>query len=490
MKLSFSTYTAILATITSLVEAGPVARALPLVESNWKTELIPDEQNKLRRVLLRSELLSKGATLQGFAYATEERNRYIGSPGHNATVNWLYDTLTNTGYYDVYIQPFPVESSSATGTANGAPLAVAAMTGTPAGTPSAEIVNVANIGCDAADYPAALAGKIALISRGTCPFAQKATLAKEAGAIGTIIYNNVAGDLAGTLGGAGNFAPTVGISQEAGKALVASGGTASLNVIVKSVLTYNVIAETKGGNHSNVIMTGAHTDSVEAGPGINDNGSGSIGILEIALKLTSYSVNNAVRFGWWSGEEEGLLGAEHYVTTLPAEEADKIRLYLNFDMIASPNFVYQVYDGSGKTFNISGAPGSAEVQKLWEDYFKNDVNIATEPTAFDGRSDYGPFLDAGIAAGGLTSGADEVKSPEQVAIWGGTAGAILDPNYHTARDTLENLNVGVWVQMTKGIAHAVATYARSFASLPLKSKRSVVAKRDATFQRKGGKFLW
>ncbi|KAH9209276.1 putative leucine aminopeptidase 2 [Leptodontidium sp. 2 PMI_412] len=479
MKLS--TYASVLATIASLTEAGPVARALPFVESN-----------KLRRVLLRSELLAKGRTLQGFAYATAERNRYIGSPGHNATVNWLVDTLTATGYYDVSVQPFDVESSGATGTANGAPLAVQAMTGTPAGTPSGELVKVANIGCNAEDYPATLVGKIALISRGTCTFALKAELAKEAGAIGTIIYNNVAGALAGTLGGPGNFVPTVGISQEDGLALVASGGTASLNVIVTVVGTYNVIAETKGGDHENVIMAGAHTDSVEAGPGINDNGSGTIGILEVALKLTAFSTTNAVRFGWWSGEEEGLLGAEHYVANLSDEEAKKIRLYLNFDMIASPNFVYQIYDGDGSAFGTSGAPGSAEVEKLWEDYFKNDVDIATEPTAFDGRSDYGPFLDAGIAAGGLTSGADEVKSAEQVAIWGGTAGAILDPNYHTAKDTVENLNVGVWVQMTKGIAHAIATYARSFASLPPKTKRSVnvVDKRDVGYKRKGGKFLY
>lgn len=104
---------------------------------------------------------------------------------------------------------------------------------------------------------------------------------------------------------------------------------------------YNVVAETKAGDHDNVVFAGAHTDSVEAGPGINDNGSGSIGILEVALALTKFSVNNAVRFGWWSGEEEGLLGATHYVEQLTEAEAAKIRVYLNFDMIASPNFVYE-----------------------------------------------------------------------------------------------------------------------------------------------------
>jgi Zn-dependent M28 family amino/carboxypeptidase len=206
------------------------------------------------------------------------------------------------------------------------------------------------------------------------------------------------------------------------------------------------------------------------------------------LQLTKFSVNNAVRFGWWSGEEEGLLGATYYVNSLSAAEQAKIRLYLNFDMIASPNFVYQIYDGDGSSFGTAGAPGSAEVEKLWEEYFPKDAQLPFDSTAFDGRSDYGPFLDAGIPAGGLTSGADEVKSPEQQAIFGGTAGIILDPNYHTAQDVLKNLNVGSWIQISKAIAHAVATYARSWEGFPARvlTKREAAPKFD--FKRAGP--LW
>lgn len=258
------------------------------------------------------------------------------------------------------------------------------------------------------------------------------------------------------------------------------------------MFSYNVIAQTKGGDATDVLALGAHTDSVQAGPGINDNGSGSIGILEVALALTKYSVNNAVRFCWWSGEEEGLLGAEHYVTVLAPEEREKIRLYMNFDMIASPNFVYEIYDGDGSAFGTSGPPGSAELEKLWEDYYANDIKSPTNPSEFDGRSDYGPFLDFGIAAGGLTSGADGVKTAEDVTKYGGQLGEIYDQNYHKATDTVENLNVGVWIQLTKGIAHAVATYARSFATLPPKVKRSEasVERRDLGYKRKGGKWLY
>lgn len=228
---------------------------------------------------------------------------------------------------------------------------------------------------------------------------------------------------------------------------------------------------------------------MEPGPGINDNGSGSIGILEVALQLTKFSINNAVRFGWWSGEEEGLRGAKYYVANLPAEEAAKIRIYLNFDMIASPNFVYQIYDGDGSSYGIEGAPGSAEVEKLWEDFFPKEAGLPFDSTAFDGRSDYGPFLTAGIPAGGLTSGADEVKSEEQAAIFGGTAGIILDPNYHTAQDTVKNLNVGPWVQITKAIAHAVATYAVSWEGFPLRVLEKREAVTPVTFKRDGPLYL-
>jgi len=112
---------------------------------------------------------------------------------------------------------------------------------------------------------------------------------------------------------------------------------AAINPLTRLRRGENVIATSTRGDPDNIIFLGAHSDSVEAGPGINDNGSGSAAILELAIRLSRYLITNTVRFGWWTGEEEGLLGSEHYVETLPAEEAIKIRLYLNFDMIASGN---------------------------------------------------------------------------------------------------------------------------------------------------------
>lgn len=168
------------------------------------------------------------------------------------------------------------------------------------------------------------------------------------------------------------YVPTVGVDLATGtsyKEAIAGGATLTVNVVVDGSVTEerftnNVIAETKGGDKSNVLYLGAHSDSVTAGPGINDNGSGrfalsslpltihtnsdvsvSAALLEVAKQLAAYDVTNAVRFAWWSAEESGLLGSTYWVEHAAEEDLATIRLYLNFDMIASPNFVLAAYDG-------------------------------------------------------------------------------------------------------------------------------------------------
>ncbi|RDW77320.1 peptide hydrolase-5 [Coleophoma cylindrospora] len=448
-------------------------RALPLVQSN-----------QLRRVLLRSELLAKSQKLEQIAYTTPGRNRVVGSPGHAETLKYISETVVALDYYEVTTQSFTVPMGNSTLLVGGTAYESRLMTFTPGGHPVAPLVAAANLGCDPADYPAEISGAIALISRGTCEFGLKSALAGAAGAIGVLIYNNVDGALSGTLGQEtrpeGSYPPTSGISKADGLALLASlPQTGDLNIILVDVPTYNIIAQTKGGDPENVIQVGAHSDSVEAGPGINDNGSGSIGLLEIAIQLTKFSVNNAVRFSWWAAEEEGLIGATNYVESLSQEELDKIRLYLNFDMIASPNFVYGIYDGDGSAFNQSGPPGSAEAEKLFQEYFTNDAGLPWVDVDFSGRSDYGPFLEAGVASGGLFTGAEVLKTEEEAAIFGGQAGVAYDVNYHAAGDTVANLNMGAFIQNAKAIAHAIATYARSFDSLPAKSVKRSMPRTDA-----------
>jgi Zn-dependent M28 family amino/carboxypeptidase len=208
-------------------------------------------------------------------------------------------------------------------------------------------------------------------------------------------------------------------------------------------VTSNIFAETISAQTDNVVVVGSHLDSVPAGAGINDNGSGSAVNLELALTLSQCLVNpiNRVRFAWWAAEELGLLGSRHYVDDLvknnPSGLADII-LNLNFDMIGSPNFFYGIYNGSG------AAPEIRQRSVLIQNQFEAAVSRQNKPydlTPFSGRSDYGPFIENGVAAGGLFSGAEEVKNAAGRSKFTGIANTAYDPCYHDYCDSFENINV-------------------------------------------------
>jgi Zn-dependent M28 family amino/carboxypeptidase len=227
--------------------------------------------------------------------------------------------------------------------------------------------------------------------------------------------------------------------------------------------TVNVIADSpKGKIKGQTIVVGAHLDSVTQGPGINDNGSGSATILEIAEQLAALKYTNKlqrqVRFAFWGAEEPGLLGSEYYVSKLTEAQRAKIYANLNFDM-GSPNYVRFVYDGDGSDGD-PGPPGSDAIEDIFTSYFESQ-GLASAPTAFDGRSDYGPFIAVGIPAGGLFSGAEGIKTPEEAAIYGGTAGVAYDKCYHQACDTINNLNTKALSELDDAAADATLTLALS-----------------------------
>lgn len=429
----------------------------------------PVTTEALQSLISLDVLLAGAKQLQAFADAYPGSNRVFGSPGHNDTVNFLYETLAATSYYDVSLQEFVelFSGGNASLSTNGEEQEATLLTYTPSGSANAPLIAAQNLGCLPEDFPPEAAEAVVLISRGECTFAEKATNALSAGAVAALVYNNVEGPLAGTLGGVGDYTPTVGITQAAGEALLAllEAGTevtaaVEVNAILENRTTYNVIAETKGGDHDNVIALGAHTDSVQQGPGINDDGSGTIGILHVAIALSNFTVTNAVRFLFWSAEEFGLLGSTYYVSQLnqTASEIAKIRAYLNFDMIASPNYVYAIYDGDGSSFNLSGPPGSPEIEADFQGfYIAKGVNYTS--TAFDGRSDYGAFLENNIPAGGLFTGAEQVKTEEEALAFGGTAGIAYDENYHQAGDNIDNLAHDAFLLNTQSIANSIALYA-------------------------------
>jgi Zn-dependent M28 family amino/carboxypeptidase len=346
--------------------------------------------------------------------------------------------------------------------------------------PPGVAANTSTSGCEAADFTGFTAGNIALLQRGTCAFAVKAANAEAAGASGAIIFNEgqpVAADdrvglLFGTLGAPGVTIPVVGTSFAVGDelaALLISGSVEihlEVNTISEIRTTHNVLARSPGGRDDRKVIVGAHLDSVAAGPGINDNGSGSAVILEIALQMAELGIQprNQVIFAFWGAEEANLIGSTYYVSLLGKNEIKKIMVNLNFDMVGSPNYVRFVYDGDGSATPLAGPNGSKVVERVFLDYFDSQ-GLATEPTAFDGRSDYGPFIAVGIPAGGLFTGAEEIKTPEQAAIYGGTAGIAFDPCYHLACDTIDNPSNDALDEMSDAAAHAVLTFAMTTSSV-------------------------
>ncbi|KAF4763380.1 hypothetical protein N7455_010825 [Penicillium solitum] len=463
--------------------------SLALAEAGRKKPLVsPDDFPSTIRL---KDLLKGTQQLEDFAYAYPERNRVFGSAAHNDTVDFLYRELKKTGYYNVWKQPqvHTWTTAKTTLTLDGEAIEASAMTYSPSADVTAELAVVSNLGCKASDYPSDVAGGIALVKRGECTFGEKSVLAAAAKAAAVIVYNNEEGSVSGTLGGVssdlGPYAAIAGISDVDGKALLsaAAKGAVTLDLAIDSRIenrtTFNVIAETKGGDHNNVVSLGGHTDSVEAGPGINDDGSGIISNLVVAKALTRYSVKNAVRFFFWTAEEFGLLGSEYYTSHLSADELAKIRLYLNFDMIASPNYALMIYDGDGDAFNQTGPAGSAQIEALFENYFKSK-KLSYIPTEFDGRSDYDGFISRGIPAGGLFTGAEGLKTEAQAKLFGGQANVSYDVNYHAVGDDFKNLNHEAFLINSKATAFAVAKYANSLDSIPRRSAtpaKRVVKKR-------------
>jgi Zn-dependent M28 family amino/carboxypeptidase len=268
--------------------------------------------------------------------------------------------------------------------------------------------------------------------------------------------------------------PVVGLSFADGAALAAADAVEDVTVRVFASTeidpereTVNVLADTpRGKNRDQVVVVGAHLDSVVEGPGINDNGSGSSTILEIAEEMAELNYTNRnrlqrqVRFAFWGAEENGLLGSEYYVANLTPREQERLYANLNFDMVGSPNYVRFVYDGDGSDTDPAGPPGSGAIEQIFTDYFASQ-GLQTEPTEFSGRSDYGPFIAVGIPAGGLFTGAEGIKTPEEAVIYGGTAGIAYDPCYHQACDTIANVNDQALFEMGDAAAHAVLTLAKS-----------------------------
>ena len=417
--------------------------------------------------------------------------RVSGTPGYDQSVAYVVEQLEAAGV-DVEIQSFPFNAFINLGNSilarktapdptfyeEGVDYALLSQTDPGSAfapvttvTPELGLGNASTDGCEAEDYAGFPAGHIALVQRGACTFEAKAENAADAGAVGVIIFNqgNEEGrfDLINaTLGNeyTGGI-PAVFVSYDLG---VEFAQTEDLRLRLRTdvfrgeTTSENVIAEIPGENPDNVVAVGAHLDSVEEGPGIQDNGTGSAAILETAIQMAGTTQPNTVRFLWWGAEESGLVGSTYYIDNLSDEEIEEIALYLNFDMIGSPNYFFGVYDGDDSDLfgEGPGPEGSAEIEQAFEAFYE-DRGVPYRGTDFSGRSDYGPFIAVDIPAGGLFTGAEGIKTEEEVEIWGGTAGEQYDPCYHLACDTFENISLEAFDVNIDAVAAVTLKYAQS-----------------------------
>ncbi len=418
--------------------------------------------------------------------------RAVGTPGYDASLDYVVGVLRGKGF-DVQTPDFQTrvyKGGKPTLRVRGEEIKANALQfsggTTPNGVSGMVVAAPADEtpGCAPVDYDGLpVSGAVVLVDRGSCPFGEKAAIASKLGAVALIVADNVVEEnMGGTLGEQSEVnIPVVGVSKADGARLRATPGpaTVTLEASTRTVTARNVIAQTKTGSPHDVVMVGGHLDSVPEGPGINDNGSGVAAVLETAVQLGSAPpVRNAVRFAFWGAEEIGIVGSKKYVQSLDIEQLKDIALYLNFDMLGSPNPGYFTYDGDQSTKPGQIPPripeGSAGIERTLVGYLKS-IGKPSQDTGFDGRSDYDGFTKAGIPAGGLFSGAEEDKSSEQAALWGGTAQAPFDPNYHQSTDTLDHIDRVALGVNGGGVGYVVGFYAQDMGG-----RNGIPAREDRT----------
>ena len=388
-------------------------------------------------------------------------NRAAGTPGYAASVRYAEKTFRDAGY-TVRRQPFTVtvtKTLAETGRAlgdqgvGGEALTLNVMAGSPntvtGGLTAPLVLPKDPLGC-AVETGSELRGAVVLSKRGTCTFAEKSQNAAAAGAVAALIYNDEQEGfpLFGSLGDVSPTAvvPTAGLAQTTGERLVKRLQRETVRVGLElrtsrtTQRTANVIAE-RPGTAQSVVMVGAHLDSVPEGPGVNDNGSGAGLVLELAEEFAQKEQGKGVRFALWGAEELGLLGSEHYVSSLSPAELGNIRAYLNFDMLSSPNAAPFAY-------------GDPALTELFTEAFTAQ-GLELLPDAVGGRSDHAPFEAAGVPVAGLFSGAEGLKSAGEVERYGGKA-APYDACYHRACDTLRGSSTPTATRYLDLLADAAA----------------------------------
>ncbi|KYK57535.1 putative aminopeptidase y protein [Drechmeria coniospora] len=316
-------------------------------------------------------------------------------------------------------------------------------------------------------------GKIALIKRGKCSVDAKAKLATAHGALAVIIYSEAGGinyPAYLTAENAGKLVPIGGVGAGVGSnwsQRLAAGEQLKVRLIVDAITEprrcWNIISETREGDPNNVVLIGTHLDSVPTGPGINDNGSGIAALLEMVNSFRKFTgLKNKIRFAWWGAEEVGLVGSSHYASSLNETEADKIRLYMNFDTIGSrrPNYTVEANDDADR---IAAAP-------LLEHLLLHGGLPAKIVPYSPMSSNYYGFIKLGIPTTGITAGTMfPLDNPP-------------DPCFHEACDDIDNVSQQAVVANSRAAAYAAAKFALSLDGVPARNKTTAMARAGETLQ--------
>jgi hypothetical protein len=333
--------------------------------------------------------------------------RAAGSPGDAATADYIEGRLRAAGYRVTrqrYRVPVYRETSPPRLRVDGrAVRPIRTLQFSPGGTASGR-VSSAGLGCGADDFDALQEGEIALVERGTCFFRDKVLNAQRAGAAAALVVDQEQQPVAASLQRPGLRIPALALGADAGQGLEGRRATVTVDAVSGRRETASVIADSGPADARRVVMAGGHLDSVPAGPGLNDNGSGVAAVLYVAERLADRDL--PLRFAFWGAEEIGLVGSRRYVEGLDSDQRRRIAAYLNLDMVGTPDSEPEVYDG-----------GPVEA------VLRRHLPRGTDDVTLEGNSDHAPFEQAGIPVGGIFTG--------------------LDHCYHQRCDTLRNVDRGV-----------------------------------------------
>jgi len=457
-------------------EESPAVSSTPDSSTPESPSSDPDLATELQEAVTLDGVMRHLEALQDIA-DDNGGNRFTATGGHEASVDYVTEVLTDAGYevtfdeFEVTVyeenEPARLEIVEPSSSALEPSTDFTPFSFSPSGDVTAPVAPVGFNeaggpgGCEDEAFAGFPDGDVALVQAGPCTLTEQVFSAEDAGASAVLVMfppdfiDTSSGVLRPTLAGAGDV-PALAVSSRLGLRLAEDAAEVRIEVDgrVAERTTRNVLAEKPGGPEE-VVMVGGHLDSVPDGPGINDNGSGSAAILELAVQMADVETSETVRFAFWTAEELGLIGSENYVGGLDEAERERITAYLNFDMVASPNYMTLVYDD-----NLGNVENPAAIKELFLDYFE-ERDLGTDLIDLSGRSDHGPFERFGVPVGGIFTGAEMIKDGEAQDLFGGEAGEPADSCYHLACDDIDNLNEESLDQLSDAIAFAVATLATS-----------------------------